>query len=41
MAKASFMAPMRPPKEVEAGVDRVCDGERPLGSIAASRPEFR
>ena len=41
MAKASFMAPMRPPKEVEDGVDRVCDGERPPGSIAACRPEFR
>ena len=35
------MAPMRPPKEVEDGVDRVCDGERPLGSIAACRSEFR
>lgn len=41
MAKASFMAPMRPPKEVEDGVGRVHDDGRPLGSIAACRPESR
>lgn len=41
MAKASFMALTRPPKEVEDGVDSVCDGEPPPGSIAACRPEFR
>ncbi len=41
MAKASFMALMRPPKEVEDGVDRVCDDGRPLGSTAACRSDFR
>ena len=35
------MALMRPPKEVEDGVDRVHDAGRPLGRVAARRPEFR
>jgi len=41
MAKASFTALMRPPKEIEDGVDRACDDGRPPGSIAACRSEFR
>ncbi len=35
------MALMRPPKEVEDGVDRVHDAGRPPGWIAACRPELR
>ncbi len=35
------MALMRPPKEVEDGVDRVYDDGHPRGSITACRSEFR